>query len=87
MMPLELDRREVAKRGMPAPRIVPALYELEHAHLRLGLCAEATLGEQFALESREEALAHRVIVAIADTAHGRPDSGFPATQPKAEYSA
>ena len=61
-------------------RIVPALDELEdgHAGLRLGL--ELPPIEQLALQGGEEALAHRIVVGIANRPHRRPDAGFLAAQ-------
>src|SRR5207302_1943673 len=61
-------------------RIVPAFDEVEDGEARVGLRAEAVAIEQLALERREEALAHGVVVGIAHTAHRRPDAGL-ATAP------
>jgi hypothetical protein len=52
--------------------VVPALDELEHGHAGLGLGFEAAAGEQLALERGEEALAHRVVEAVADRTHRGP---------------
>src|SRR6266478_6348461 len=65
---------------MSTPRIVPAFDEVEDGEARVGLRAEAVAIEQLALERREEALAHGVVVGIAHTAHRRPDAGL-ATAP------
>src|SRR2546425_6867315 len=65
---------------MSAPRIVPAFDEVEHGKASVGLRAEAFAIEQLALERREEALAHGVVVGIAHTAHRRPEAGL-ATAP------
>src|SRR5256885_10772624 len=65
---------------MSTPRVVPAFDEVEDGAARVGLGAEAFAIEQLALERREEALAHGVVVGIAHTAHRRPDAGL-ATAP------
>src|SRR6058998_2435842 len=61
---------------MATPRIVPAFDEVEEGEARSGLRAEGFAIEQLALERREEALAHGVVVGIAHTAHRRPDAGL-----------
>src|SRR5438132_5178529 len=61
---------------MSTPRVVPAFDEVEDGAARVGLGAEAFAIEQLALERREEALAHGVVVGIAHTAHRRPDAGL-----------
>jgi len=38
MPSLEFDRREVLNRGVAPARVVPTFDELEHRHLRFGLC-------------------------------------------------
>jgi len=43
---------------------------------RFDLRAEAMPIEELALERREEALTQRVVVRVADAAHGGPDSGL-----------
>ena len=78
MSSLELDGREVAERGVPTVRVVPALDEVEDRDAGLGLRAEAVAIEQLAFERGEEALAHRVVVSVADRAHRRPDAGLAA---------
>src|SRR5438309_11887496 len=65
---------------MSTPRIVPAFDEVEDRDPRVGRRAEAVAIEQLALERREEALAHGVVVGIAHTAHRRSDAGL-ATAP------
>src|SRR6266849_2468441 len=65
---------------MSTPRIVPAFDEVEDGEARVGLRVEGVAIEQLALERREEALAHGVVVGIAHTAHRRPDAGL-ATAP------
>jgi len=60
-------------------RVVPALDELKHRGLRLCFGAKPETLKQLALQRREEALAHRVVIAIPDRAHRRPHpSGFAA---------
>src|ERR1019366_3106596 len=60
--------------------VVPALDELEHRHPRLDLGLEAVAREQLAFQGREEALAHRVVEAIADRSHRRTYPGFAAAR-------
>jgi len=50
---------------MSASGIVPAFDEVEYGEARVGLGPEAFTIEQLALEGREEALAHRVVVRVA----------------------
>ena len=50
-------------------RVVPSLDVLEDGQARRGLRREAVALEQFAFEGGEEALAHRVVVGVADRAH------------------
>src|SRR5712671_5799425 len=64
---------------MAAMRIVPTLDEFEDGHARFYLGFEAAAVEQFTFERGEETLAHRVIEAIADRAHRRPQAGLLAT--------
>src|SRR5208282_4997785 len=80
MRPFVVDRRQVVERGVTPMGVVPALDELEHCHARLDLGPKAAAGEQLALQGREEALAHRVVEAIADRAHRRGHPGFAAAR-------
>ena len=64
---------------MRSVRIVPALDELKHRELRLGMGAEGHAINKLALMRREEALPHRVFVAIALPVHGGSDTGLLAT--------
>ena len=82
MAAFEVDRRDLAERGVPPARVVEALDEVEDGHLRLGLRLEAFAVEKLALERREEALAERVVVRVADRAHRGSDTGLPAAQPE-----
>ena len=50
-------------------RVVPALDELEEGQLGFGLRLKAPPAQQLAFEGGEEALAHRVVEAVADRAH------------------
>ena len=59
-------------------RVVPTFDPFKHRHLRLRLALEPTTAEQLALERREEALRHRVVVRIADRSHRGHYTGFPA---------
>ena len=54
---------------MAARGVVPAFDELEAGDASLGLCLELPAVEQLAFERCEEALAHCVVVAIANSAH------------------
>lgn len=69
---------------MPAVRVVPALDEVEDRHTGFALVAEPMAVEQLALQGREEALTHRVVVAVADRAHRRTDTDLPAQEPKSD---
>src|SRR2546428_11413283 len=71
---------------MAAMRIVPTLDEFEDGHARFNLGFEAAAVEQFAFERGKEALAHRVIEAIADRAHRGSHAGFAAALAKGERS-
>src|SRR5215467_12514733 len=59
-----------------ASRIVEALDEGEHCASRLGLRLEPAAIEQFAFEGREEALAHGIVISIADRTHRRSHTGL-----------
>ena len=84
MAAFEVDRRDLAERGVPPARVVEALDEVEDGHLRLGLRLEAFAVEKLALERREEALAERVVVSVTDGAHRGPDTGLLASQPEGD---
>ena len=60
--------------------IVPALNELEDGHACRGLGLELPPVEQLAFEGGKEALAHRIVVRVANRPHGRPDAGFLASE-------
>jgi hypothetical protein len=60
---------------MAAAWVVPAFDKVEESEARVGLGAEAFAIEQLALEGREEALTHGVVVGVAHTAHRRADAG------------
>ena len=64
--------------------IVPAFDELEYGHAGLRLGGKRAPVEQLACQRGEEALAHRVVVGIADRADGRPDTGLLAAQPEGD---
>ena len=69
---------------MPPARIVPALDELENGDARLSLRTEAAPINKLAFERGEEALAHGVVVAVANRAHGRAHAGLPAAIAKSD---
>ncbi len=60
---------------MATVRIVPRLDEVEDGGFSLTLRAETMLDEQFAFECCVEALAHRVVIAVASRTHRRPNTG------------
>ncbi len=60
--------------------VVPPLDEVEDRHAGLDLGAKRLRVEQLALERGEEALAHRVVVAIGQRAHRRAHAGLLAAQ-------
>tara|TARA_R110002110_G_scaffold9321_4_gene45976 strand:- start:6707 stop:7249 length:543 start_codon:yes stop_codon:yes gene_type:complete len=65
---------------VPARGVVPAFDELEAGNAGFGLCLELTPVEKLAFEGGEEALAHGVVVAVADRSHGWPDAHFLASE-------
>ena len=69
---------------MTSRRVVPAFDELEDRHARLGLGHETPARKKLAFQSREEALAHGVVVGVAHRSHGRPDLGFFAAKPEGD---
>ena len=72
----EIQRRQVAQRGMTPPRVVPPFDEREHRRPRLGVRRPLRAVEQLALQRREEALGHRVVEAVADRTHRRRHAPF-----------
>src|SRR5262249_36340156 len=79
---LIIDRREIADRGMAAPAIVEAFHEGKYRGARRGLVPEALPIEQLAFQRGEEALAHGVVVGVADRAHRGPHACGPAALPE-----
>ena len=67
-------------------RIVPSLDKVEDGDAGLGLRGKAMAVEQLTLDSGEEALTHRVIVAVPDSSHRRPDPGLLAALAKGQGS-
>src|SRR3954469_2473708 len=61
----------VAEGRMSSVRVVEAFDEVENRIASVVVIAKARSIDQFTLEGGEEALAHGVIVAIADGAHRR----------------
>jgi len=59
---------------MPALPVVEDLDVLEEGGAGLQVSAERLVGEEFALQGREEARGHRVVVAIADGPHRAADA-------------
>ena len=68
---------------MAAARVVPAFDEVEDGEAGVGLSWEPLSIEQLALERCEEALAERVVVGVADTAHRGPNPAARHRPPKA----
>ena len=58
--------------------IVPTFDEAEAGHSRLGLGRESLAIKQLTFERSEEALAHRVVVSVADGPHRWPHTGLAA---------
>src|SRR5262249_57789312 len=71
--PLECVGRLVAQRRMPALPIVEHLDVVEERGAGLGMRAEGAPSQHLALQGCEEALGHRVVVAVADRAHRAAD--------------
>src|SRR5512145_2166431 len=84
MTPLKLDRRDAAESLVTADRVVPTFDELEDRHARLGLRRKAPAREQLALQRREEALAHGVVVGVAHRSYRRPHLRFLAAKPEGD---
>jgi len=68
---------------MAAASVVPAFDGVEEGEARGGLGAEAVAIEQLALERREEALTHGVVVGVTDTTHRRRTPASRQRPPKA----
>src|SRR5208283_1067801 len=77
---LVLTRGTIIERRVAAMLVVPALDKLKHRAARLGWGLKAAAREQFAFQGREEAFAHRVVVAIADRTHRGAHSCFTAAR-------
>src|SRR5512146_218383 len=69
MAPFKVDQGDTPEGGVAPPRLIPALDVGEQCKTRLGLALEASAVDQFALEAREEAPGHRIVVSVADAAH------------------
>src|SRR6266446_5257370 len=76
----------IVERRVAAMGIVPAFDKVEDCHARFDLSFEAAAVEQFAFERGKEALAHRVIEAIADRAHRGSHAGLAAALAEGERS-
>ena len=66
--------------------VVPALDEIEDRHASLGLGPVTFTAEQLAFEGREEALAHGVVVRVANRTHRRTHAGFAAAMAELDRS-
>ena len=67
---------------MTPVRVVPAVDELEDRERGFAVALEPMRNEQLALENGVEALAHRIVVAVANRAHRWTNAGFLATAPE-----
>ena len=67
--PLEVDGGLVTEAGVATVRVIPPFDVLEEGPARLGSSREPVAVEKFAFEGGEEALGHRVVMAVADRAH------------------
>ena len=65
---------------MPARWVVPSFDELEACDAGFSLCLELPTIQQFAFERCEEALAHGVVIAIANRSHRWTNTHFFAAQ-------
>ena len=61
---------------MAAGRIVEAFDELEDGDTGLAMRSETATIDELALEGREETLAHRIVVGVADRARRWTDAGL-----------
>ena len=59
--------------------VVPPLDEVEKGVPRMLLVREGRAIDQLTFESGKEALAHRVVIAVTDRAHRRPDTRLSAS--------
>ena len=68
--------RAIAEGGMQPYWVVPAFDEAEAGHTRFCLGCEPAAIQQLAFERGKEALAHGVVIDVADRAHRGPHAGF-----------
>src|SRR2546421_8777107 len=80
----EGERRLVIERRVSPPRIVEALDKVEDRESGLSRRAQRDAIEQLAFQRGKEALAQRVVVAVADRAHRRADASGAAAQAEAD---
>ena len=76
MFPFVFDGRQIAQGRVATGRVVEAFDELKDGHPRLAVRSEATPIDQLAFEGREETLAHRIVVGVADRACRWTNAGF-----------
>lgn len=76
--PFEVDRGNVSLRRVAPTRVVPTLDVTKQCDARFGPGLEASAVDQLALQAREEALCHGVVIGFPDTAHGSPNAHLPA---------
>jgi hypothetical protein len=67
-----INWREITRRRVAAGWILEAIDELKDGHAGLTVQSEAAAIDELALESREETLAHGVVVWVPDRARRRP---------------
>ena len=68
MLPFVFDWGEITESRVAAGRIVEAFDELEDGGAGLAMRSEAATIDELTLEGREETLAHRIVVGVADRA-------------------
>ena len=69
VQPFVVDGRYPSETGVPSARVIPGFDVVEDRHLGLCLRSKTPLLQEFTLERGEEALAQRVVVAVADRSH------------------
>src|SRR5215203_3730793 len=74
--PLVVGGAEVAQGGVPPAGVVEALQVIEDRRAGLGAGGEPGPVQQLAFQGGEEALGDRVVIAVADRAHGGDQAGL-----------
>ena len=76
VFPFVFDGGGITEGRVAAGRIVEAFDELEDGDAGLAMRSEAATIDELALEGREETLAHRIVVGVADRACRWTDAGL-----------